>query len=136
MSDSPPHDHLLVRLAPSEIHGIGVFACEPIEAGTNVFSTDQSQIRCVPSTILDDPPLSDFQRSLYRDFAIRRGNELGCPSNFNRLTVGWYLNEPRPGDEPNVTSTAEFDLVAMRYIGPGEELTLDYGAFERMGTLA
>jgi SET domain-containing protein len=117
-------------LGPSDIHGIGVFACEPIAPGTNVFSNDQREIRWVAAAILDDPALSDFQRSLYRDFAIRRGDELGCPSNFILLTVGWYVNEPRPGDEANLTSTPEFDLIAIRYIEPGEELTLDYESFK------
>jgi hypothetical protein len=29
-----------------------------------------------------------------------------------------------------VTCTPEFDLIATRYIAPGEELTLDYGSFK------
>jgi hypothetical protein len=130
VSDTLPHKHVLVRLAPSDIHGVGVFACEPIPAGTNVFWTDQREITWVDASLIDDPLLNDFQRSLYRDFAIRRDGELGCPSNFNLLTVGWYVNEPGPGDQANVTCTPEFDLIATRYIAPGEELTLDYGSFK------
>jgi hypothetical protein len=84
----------------------------------------------VPASVLKNPSLNDFQRSLYRDFAIRRGDLLGCPSNFNLLTVGWYVNEPRSGDAPNLTSTAEFDLLAIRDIDPGEELTISYSSFE------
>lgn len=133
MSDPLPHDRVHVRLGKSEIHGIGVFACVAIEAGTNVFAADQRPISWVPARLLDDPSLDEYQRAFYRDFAIRRGAELGCPSNFNLLTAGWYVNEPRMGDEPNLTSSAEFELIAVRDIAPGEELTIRYSAFQLPG---
>lgn len=129
MHNALPHDDVHVRLGISDIHGIGVFAARAIKSGTNVFANDRREIVWVPAAVLDDPHLDDFQRPLYRDFAIRRGDELGCPANFNLLTVGWYVNEPRDGEEPNLTSTADFDLVALRDIEPGEELTLRYSSF-------
>ena len=129
MSIPLPHDEVHVRLGCSQIHGIGVFAARPIGAGANVFVNDRREISWVTAAVLDDPSLDEFQRALYRDFAIRRGNELGCPANFNLLTVGWYVNEPRAGEEPNLTSTAEFDLVAVRDIDAGEELTISYSSF-------
>ena len=129
MADPLPHEQVLVRLGRSEIHGIGVFACIAIEAGTNVFATDQRPISWVSSDLLEDPMLEDYQRAFYCDFAIRRDGLLGCPANFNLLTVGWYVNEPRPGDEPNLTCNAGFDLIALRDISPGEELTIRYSDF-------
>lgn len=129
MSEPLPHDGVLVRLGVSAIHGVGVFAALPIEAGTNVFARDQAAIRWVPIAILDDPDLDDFQRSLYRDFAIRRGDQLGCPSSFALLTPGWFVNEPAAGTEPNLTATDAFELVATRDIAAGEELTLLYSSF-------
>lgn len=131
MSRALPHECVHVRLGRSEIHGIGVFACEAIKSGTNIFANDQREISWVPVSLLYDPSLKEFQRSLYRDFAIRHGDELGCPSNFNLLTVGWYVNEPRSGEEPNLTSTDDFDLVAIRDIAAGEELTVRYSSFRR-----
>lgn len=130
MSGSAPHDRTYVRLGKSDIHGIGVFACRGIDQGTNVFAADQREITWVTATVLDDPQLADFERSFYQDFAIRRGDELGCPSNFNLLTVGWYVNEPRAGDEPNLVPSPRFDLIALRYIAPGEELTVCYSSYE------
>jgi hypothetical protein len=130
MSEPLPHDQVYVRLGRSEIHGIGVFACEAIEAGTNIFATDQRPLAWVPATLLQDPSLEDFQRSFYIDFAIRQGQQLGCPTNFNLLTVGWYVNEPRAGEEPNLTTNARFDLIALRNIAPGEELTIRYSSFQ------
>ncbi len=129
MSQPLPHHGVHVRLARSQIHGIGVFACENIGSGTNIFAADQREICWVPAGVLNDPSLNAFQRSLYQDFAIRRGQELGCPGNFNLLTVGWYVNEPSPGEEPNLLSTPEFELIAARDITAGEELTLSYSSF-------
>jgi hypothetical protein len=131
---SLPHERVLVRLGRSDIHGIGVFACEHIEAGTNVFAPDQREISWVPASVMDDPSLRPFQRALYEDFAIRRGSELGCPSNFNLLTVGWYVNEPRVSEAPNLASTKDYDLLALRHIEAGEELTVCYSSFASSAT--
>jgi hypothetical protein len=131
MLQTLPHQGVHVRLGVSAIHGIGVFACAPIKAGTNVFANDDREISWVTSSLLEDPSLEDFQRSLYHDFAIRGGDELGCPSNFNLLSVGWYVNEPPPGDLPNLTSTDDYDLVAIRDIESGEELTVHYSSYRR-----
>jgi hypothetical protein len=132
MAKPRPHNGVYVRLGSSDIHGIGVFATCTIKNGTNVFANDQREIVWVPADVLNDPSLDDVQRSLYQDFSIRRANELGCPANFNLLTVGWYLNEPRSGEEPNMTSTSKFDLVALRDIEAGEELTIRYSSFGRV----
>ena len=128
MSTSLPHEGVHVRLGRSEIHGIGVRVREYC-GGTNVFATDQQELRWVPASIVEDPSLEEFQRALYQDFAIRHGNQLGCPSNFNLLSVGWYVNEPAPGSEPNLTATQNFELIAIRDIEVGEELTVRYSSF-------
>lgn len=125
-----PHHGVLVRLGVSTIHGIGVFAQHPIEAGTNVFGNDLREINWVSRSQLEGECLSDFQRRFYEDFAIRRDGELGCPENFNLLTVGWYVNEPEPGQQPNLVPTPTFDLVAARDIQAGEELTVLYSTFK------
>ena len=125
----PPHEGVFARLGVSHIHGVGVFAARAIGAGTNVFPADDAEIVWMPAALLDDPSLSNFERSLYKDFAIRRGDELGCPANFSLLNVGWYVNEPRAGDDPNLKPTAAFDLVAARDIAEGEELTVRYSSF-------
>jgi hypothetical protein len=124
-----PHEGVLVRLGVSQIHGIGVFAQQAIRAGTNVFANDQRAIRLIARAPLDDLGLEAFQRSFYDDFCIRRGDVLGCPSNFNLLTVGWYVNEPRAGEEPNLAPSSEFDLIAARDIRAGDELTISYASF-------
>jgi hypothetical protein len=128
MATPLPHEGVLVRLGVSKIHGIGVFAQQLVRAGTNIFANDTRTIAWVPASVLTDGSLNDFQRRLYEDFAIRRGDQLGCPANFNLLTAGWYVNEPAAGEQPNLTATANFDLVASRDIEAGEELTILYSS--------
>jgi hypothetical protein len=129
MSKPLPHQGVFVRLGVSPIHGIGVFAQQPITAGTNVFPNDTREIMWVSRSLLTDQSLLPFQRRFYEDFAIRRGDELGCPANFDLLTVGWYVNEPLEGLEPNLVPSKSFDLIASRCIGNGEELTVRYASF-------
>jgi SET domain-containing protein len=129
MPDASPHIGVHARLARSPIHGIGVFACEKILAGTNVFANDRREITWVPRSTFDDPGLTKFQRTFYKDFAIHRADELGCPANFNLLTVGWYVNEPEQGAAPNLSPTEDYELVAVRDIEAGEELTVLYSCY-------
>lgn len=124
-----PHDNVLVRLAPSPIHGIGVFAQQPIAAGTNVFANDRREIVWVPAGQIAELPLADFQRAFHDDFAIRKDGLLGCPDSFDLLSPAWYVNEPAERDEPNLVPSPDFDLLAARDIAAGEELTVDYRSF-------
>lgn len=124
-----PHESVFVRLGPSRIAGIGVHAIRPIPAGTNLFADDRIELVWVEAATLDDARLSEEQRRLYEDFAIRRGSRLGCPISFNNLTTGWYLNEPPDGESPNVSVDRELNFRAARDIGEGEELTVRYAEF-------
>ncbi len=119
----------MVRLGVSPIHGIGVFAQCDIAGGTSVFASDQRALTWVAEAKLDQLALRPFERAFYDDFAIRRAGLLGCPANFNLLSVGWYLNQPRDGDAPNMMPDTDDNLVAARAIAAGEELTLRYADF-------
>lgn len=124
-----PHDNVWARLGASDRHGVGVFAIVPIPAGTDIFANDQQEIVWIEADELDALPEESEQKRLYRDFAVRRGSALGCPANFNLLTVGWYLNEPDPGEKPNVTVAHDLTMTALRDIAVGEELTIVYATF-------
>jgi hypothetical protein len=65
---------------------------------------------------------------LYEDFAPEMDGRLGCPSNFNRLTMGWYLNDSKT---PNVECVGNFDFRTIEDIETGDELTVDYSKFPR-----
>lgn len=124
-----PHEGVHVRLGVSRIAGIGVFAIRPIPCGTDLFANDRVELVWVARAALDALQLSPAQRDLYHAFGIARDGMIGCPVNFNNLTPGWYLNEPAPGDAPNVTVDGELRFTAARDIGEGEELTVSYAQF-------
>jgi len=124
-----PHEAVYVRLGPSGIHGIGVFAIRPIPAGTSLFADDAVPLVWVSKAELAQAGLSPAQRRLYHDFGINREAAIGCPASFNNLGPSWYLNEPPPGGSANVRSDAQFNFTAARDIAEGEELTIDYAGF-------
>ena len=119
-----PHHGVYARIRRSKIHGVGVVAIRDIKKGTRIFFGDddpivwikRKQVMALPREI----------KKLYEDFCIFRGDKVGCPSNFNRLTVAWYLNESH---HPNVGNDEDYAFYALRNIKAGEELTLDYSKF-------
>lgn len=137
MSADLPHSGVYVRLGLSRVHGIGVFAIRRIPEGTNLFANDKVELVWVDRSILDSSELTPAERRFYEDFGIARGDRIGCPINFHNLTPGWYLNEPAPGEPPNVRVDAELNFFACRDIAEGEELTVRYANFSeprRAGT--
>jgi hypothetical protein len=128
-SSTLPHEGVYTRLRPSKVHkgGVGVFAIVPIRKGEPLFSRDNPEMLWVSERSLLKKPKA--VRRLYKDFAVRiqKHGLYGCPTSFNRLTVGWYLNEPKSGTRPNVRGDPEtYDFFALRDIRPGEELVVDY----------
>ncbi len=124
-----PHEAVYVRLAPSAIHGIGVFAIKPIPRGTNIFASDQAELVWIERAALDEAAPTAAERQLYHDFGVADGTRIGCPASFNHLTPGWYLNEPLSDGLPNVMVDARLNFTAARDIAEGEELTLRYTEF-------
>jgi hypothetical protein len=126
-----PHEGVWARIGPSRIHGVGAIAIRAIPCGTNVFANDQRDIVWVSIEAIADLPPTSPERSFYEDFGIRAGGLIGCPAHFDLLSVGWYCNEPAPGDEPNLQATASYEMIAARDIAAGEELTVRYASFSR-----
>jgi hypothetical protein len=127
----PPHKHVYARLEPSKVDegGVGVFAIVNIKKSTPLFRGDNEEILQVKESAFRRAPLAI--RRLYRDFTVFRKEMplFSCPTNFNRLTVSWYINEPKPGESPNVRCNDECDFFALRDIKAGEELTVDYSTY-------
>ncbi|MFA6255522.1 MAG: SET domain-containing protein [Patescibacteria group bacterium] len=120
-----PHINVYTRLAPSKIQGVGVFAISDIPKGTNIFQGDEEDMVWISKDRIDeiDPDI----KKLYDDFCVIKGDKLGCPKNFNSLTVAWYINESK--DNPNVQCDDNYEFIAVRDIKKGEELTTDYSTY-------
>jgi hypothetical protein len=127
-----PHEQVYVRLGLSAVHGIGVFAIRRIPRGTNIFANDKVEMVWVEKAALEAASPTPAERALYADFGIHRGGRIGCPVNFHNLTPGWYLNQPAPGEQPNIASDEAFNFTAARDIEAGEELTICYLDFSRV----
>jgi len=130
-----PHDGVYTRLRPSKVHkgGIGVFAIRRIKRGTELFPGDCEEMVWKEKSDLHRRPMAI--RELYDDFGVIKTDEkdkktrYGCPMNFNRLTVSWYLNRPQKSKKPNVCCDENYKFFALRDIQPGEELTVDYSTY-------
>src|SRR5437667_4696863 len=101
-----PHDDVYARLFASPIHGVGVVAIRDIEMGTLIFCGDDGDLVWIDKSKIAH--LSPEIKKLYDDFAVIREDKYGCPVNFNLLTPAWYLNEPAPGEEPNVRASEDY----------------------------
>lgn len=122
---SKPHDGVWTRLAPSRIHGIGVFAVRAIQKGTNIFEHDNTEMVWIAESELKQLPKAILK--LYEDFGVFKDGRYGCPRNFNQLTPAWYVNcDP---DNPNLYCDENHDFIAARNIKEGEKLTIDYSTY-------
>lgn len=119
-----PHKDAYVRLAPSTIHGVGVFAIRDIPRGAPVFGDDDEPTTVVPAALVKR--LKPELRILYEDFCVLHGQVYICPASFNLLTPSWYLNH---SETPNVACDESLRFFALRRIPKGEELTADYGRY-------
>jgi hypothetical protein len=63
-----PHDGVCARLAPSPIHGVGVFAILQIPQETSIFEPDDDLLVDVPESSISETPVEI--RKLYRDFCL------------------------------------------------------------------
>jgi hypothetical protein len=129
-----PHYGVTTRLAPSPIHGVGVFAICDISKGQTVFGNDGDIIWMSKSQIPSDPII----KKLYDDFCILGywsdgvlyNDHCGCPVRFDKMTTAWYLNH---SDSPNLVCDIDdgYSFRAIRDIAVGEELTVDYGTYSQ-----
>jgi hypothetical protein len=112
-------------------HGVGVFAIRPIPAGMRLFKGDTGSTLRVPKAIVDrivEPAL----RKMYYDFCPTLENSFIAPTDFNRLTMEWYMNH---STDPNVMADPNLRFSASRFISVGEELTTDYRTFSHSADL-
>lgn len=110
-----------IYFAPSELHGKGVFAARTIAPGEvieicPVIVFPQSQVEFVRQTVLDN---------YYFDWG-NEGDEYAFALGYGSLYNHSY--------EPNADYDMDFegetiDIVCLREIAPGEEITINYNGY-------
>jgi SET domain-containing protein len=110
----------LVLLAPSKTHGVGCFTDRDISRGELVKCWDGKDSRWIPEKKAHASP----EVALIKRFGIRVRGGYWAPTDFLRMSAGWYMNH---SETPNLGSDdGDVTYYARRDIKAGEELTLDY----------
>ena len=115
------------RVAPSSIHGLGLFAAQSIAKGTQVWRFEEGFDRTFTPAQFDALPCSaqmHLRWFAYCDTArnawVLSGDHTCFMNHSNTPNTG------APGDAESPVTT-----IALRDIADGEELTCDYFAFDR-----
>ncbi len=114
-----------IRLLPSTIHGIGVFAIQDIPKGCRDMFMDEEG-DWIKLTFKEVNELPDHSKKLIENFCLFDETDYFVPAEgFKKMDLSLYLNH---SDQPNLTSIDEgryFETT--RVIKSGEELFIDYG---------
>ena len=109
-------------LAPSAIHGTGVFAARPVAAGTRIWEfTPGVDWEITPDDLarFPEPYQSQLRAWCYLD---GDGLYVFCGDN------GKFMNH---SERPNCDDPPDRTTVVNRDVAEGEELTCDYRTFDR-----
>ncbi|MGD9904341.1 MAG: SET domain-containing protein [Vicinamibacterales bacterium] len=114
-----------VTLAPSAIHGLGVFAARPIPAGTPVWRfTAGFDLDLDPGLVEAQPEPSRTTLRHYGYVDSRLQRFILCCDDYRFVN---HSDDPTLRTEPGEPHGVD---VAARDIAAGEELTIDYGVVE------
>jgi hypothetical protein len=114
------------RLAPSPIHGIGVFAIRDIPRGKNPFNTlpKYARPRYVRMTNAELDALPPKVREMICALFVPTGGEMWLPNcGTNLVYLKSYLNH---STTPSLRTKDGYHFISLRKICEGEELTVDY----------
>jgi SET domain-containing protein len=120
---------LRVRVQPSPIHGVGLFAIRPIEQGSVIGSSEGKESSWITLTQEEFSNLAPEVQDLVRDYyphTDERGQYHVPEQGFKSLDPTCFINVSL---EPNTISThicGSWYLLAKRDIAAGEEITGDY----------
>lgn len=117
--------HTFVRLKPSPVAGIGVFAVTDIKKGQRgIFSNDKSE--WIKFTKAEIASLPQHSRDIVENFCLYDEDHYYVPEyGFKMIDLVVFLNH---SDHPNIISINEGeDFEALEDIKAGSELFIDYG---------
>lgn len=108
----------MLVLRVSSIHGVGVFTTVALKRGTRLPLSAQTPDWTISAT----PVHGRLSRYCTRSHTGR----IYRPIDPHRMSIGWYMNHSM---RPNVDASND-DWHTTRYVKAGEELTIDYVAYE------
>lgn len=114
-----------VRIKPSVVHGIGVFAIRKIpKACRSMFSDDPGEWHQLSKKEVNS--LTTCSKELIETYCLFDEDVYYVPANgFKSMDISLFLNH---SDQPNIISVEDGTYFeALRDIEPGEELLIDYG---------
>lgn len=117
-----------IGLAPSPIHGIGVFALADIPANTmDLFSKETDDWPAIPLAMADTLP--QHAQKLISTYCLSDEENIYLPPHgFKIIDLAIFLNH---SDEPNLKQVEAGNyFVTLRDIKTGEELFIDYNTLE------
>lgn len=116
------------KLAPSALHGLGVFAEEFIPKGTVVWQFDPTLDHVFTEEEIASLPVMTQEYIRHHGYFSQHLGKQVMPFDNERFTN--HSTNPTVGED--VTRKAELEpvSVALRDINPGEEITVDYRAIE------
>lgn len=116
----PVKKKIIFELKPSSIHGVGVFASQSIKKGEQLPLFEYDDHRFIPKSRIKT---SGIALKHFYKHALWYPEGYSAPKNFNRMSIGWYLNH---SDTPNAYHDDKHIYYAKRAIRSGEEITIDY----------
>jgi len=108
----------MIFLAPSAIHGVGVFTDSRIPKGARPDLWHPDDLVFVPK--------KEARGASYALYCVETKDGYWCPRDFRCMSLGWYMNH---SDAPSLIADGE-EYVAARDIPAGGELTLDYATLD------
>jgi len=120
------YNDIYCKLAPSPIHGVGVFAIKEIPPNTIIFRRSGECIK-IDSKFLRriDSNVSDLYKKLLR----QQDDSILVPINgFSSIDMSFYVNH---SNTPNARYDIENSLIVSKErIAIDEEITFDYRVFD------
>jgi SET domain-containing protein len=119
------HEEVFCRVAPSKIHGVGLFAVKHIPKGTDPF-LNSLEDKSVKLSLADMDTLEPGVRKIVHDMSGFEDNTYHVHAyGFNIIHPLFFINHSK--DFNIVTEGLRY--IAARDIEVGEELTVDYETF-------
>ncbi len=120
-------DNIYVRLQPSKIHGVGVFAIRHIPADYTVFKSTCSYTKTPVSKL---EKLSKAEKDYYFDFFVREDDSIYLPTiSPQTIDISFFMNHNE--NYPNVKYDFDLDsFITLMPIPIGTELVYDYSSVE------